>query len=89
MNNSDLKKEQISKENSNNQFKEKIDVLTKERDELNEKLSDKEKNFKEMNHRLISVLQENEQVKKKILIIKMTKRSLFISCRVKIFQKII
>ena len=46
MNYSDLKKEQISKENSNNQFKEKIDVLTKERDELNEKLSDKEKNFK-------------------------------------------
>ena len=57
-----MKKEQISKENSNNQFKEKIDVLTKERDELNEKLSDKENIFKEMNNRLITAQQEKEQV---------------------------
>ena len=58
-----MKDEQISYENTNNQLNDQIKAMTKERDVLKKKISDVEKNFEEINSRLIAAQQEKEQVK--------------------------
>ena len=58
-----MKDEQISYENTNSQLNDQIKAMTKERDVLKKKISDVEKNFEEINSRLIAAQQEKEQVK--------------------------
>ena len=58
-----MKDEQISYENTNSQLNDSIKAMTKERDVLKKKISDVEKNFEEINSRLIAAQQEKEQVK--------------------------
>ena len=57
-----MKDEQISYENTNSQLNDQIKAMTKERDVLKKKISDVEKNFEEINSRLIAAQQEKEQV---------------------------
>ena len=59
-----MKDEQISYENTNSQLNDQIKAMTKERDVLKKKISDVEKNFEEINSRLIAAQQEKAQVKK-------------------------
>ena len=58
-----MKDEQISYENTNSQLNDQIKAMTKERDVLKKKISDVEKNFEEINSRLIAAQQKKEQVK--------------------------
>ena len=58
-----MKDEQISYENKNSQLNDQIKAMTKEMDVLKKKISVAEKNFEEMNNRLITAQQEKEQVK--------------------------
>ena len=58
-----MKDEQISYQNKNSQLNDQIKAMTKEMDVLKKKISVAEKNFEEMNNRLITAQQEKEQVK--------------------------